>query len=206
MICSMTRNVWFLKQLLLFAGAISVVGCGWYGDKPADRVASQPVQQQKSKPVSVVIVDHSEIMKRIASHRGKIVVLDCWSTSCPPCVREFPGLVTLQKEYGDSVVCLSLSFDYEGFGVPEDVLPPVQKFLEKVSAGSIENLLNRDGADSLYTKMNLTSVPVVMVWDRDGTMVQQFDDDYANKKLGRAFTYDDVRQVINQVTQSKVKE
>jgi thiol-disulfide isomerase/thioredoxin len=202
----MTRNVWFLKQLLLFAGAISVVGCGWYGDKPADRVASQPVQQQKSKPVSVVIVDHSEIMKRIASHRGKIVVLDCWSTSCPPCVREFPGLVTLQKEYGDSVVCLSLSFDYEGFGVPEDVLPPVQKFLEKVSAGSIENLLNRDGADSLYTKMNLTSVPVVMVWDRDGTMVQQFDDDYANKKLGRAFTYDDVRQVINQVTQSKVKE
>ncbi len=206
MICSMTRNVWFLKQLLLFAGAISVVGCGWYGDKPADRVASQPVQQQKSKPVSVVIVDHSEIMKRIASHRGKIVVLDCWSTSCPPCVREFPGLVTLQKEYGDSVVCLSLSFDYEGFGVPEDVLPPVQKFLEQVSAGSIENLLNRDGADSLYTKMNLTSVPVVMVWDRDGTMVQQFDDDYANKKLGRAFTYDDVRQVINQVTQSKVKE
>ena len=206
MICSMTRNVWFLKQLLLFAGAISVVGCGWYGDEPADRVASQPVQQQKSKPVSVTIVDHSEIMKRIASHRGKIVVLDCWSTSCPPCVREFPGLVTLQKEYGDSVVCLSLSFDYEGFGVPEDVLPPVQKFLEKVSAGSIENLLNRDGADSLYTKMNLTSVPVVMVWDRDGTMVQQFDDDYANKKLGRAFTYDDVRQVINQVTQSKVKE
>ena len=206
MICSMTRNVWFLKQLLLFAGAISVVGCGWYGDQPADRVASQPVQQQKFKPVSVAIVDHSEIMKRIASHRGKIVVLDCWSTSCPPCVREFPGLVTLQKEYGDSVVCLSLSFDYEGFGVPEDVLPLVQKFLEKVSAGSIENLLNRDGADSLYTKMNLTSVPVVMVWDRDGTMVQQFDDDYANKKLGRAFTYDDVRQVINQVTQSKVKE
>jgi thiol-disulfide isomerase/thioredoxin len=202
----MTRNVWFLKQLLLFAGAISVVGCGWYGDKPADRVASQPVQQQKSKPVSVVIVDHSEIMKRIASHRGKIVVLDCWSTSCPPCVREFPGLVTLQKEYGDSVVCLSLSFDYEGFGVPEDVLPPVQKFLEQVSAGSIENLLNRDGADSLYTKMNLTSVPVVMVWDRDGTMVQQFDDDYANKKLGRAFTYDDVRQVVEQVTQSTVKE
>ena len=88
----------------------------------------------------------------------------------------------LQKEYGDSVVCLSLSFDYEGFGVPEDVLPPVRKFLEQVSAGSIENLLNRDGADSLYTKMNLTSVPVVMVWDRDGTLVQQFDDDYANKK------------------------
>ena len=206
MICSMTRNVWFLKQLLLFAGAISVASCGWFGNEPVDRVAPQTVQQQKSNPVSVVIADHSEIMKRIASHRGKIVVLDCWSTSCPPCVREFPGLVMLQKEYGDSVVCLSLSFDYEGFGVPEDVLPPVRKFLEQVSAGSIENLLNRDGADSLYTKMNLTSVPVVMVWDRDGTLVQQFDDDYANKKLGRAFTYEDVRQVIEQVTQSTVKE
>ncbi|MBT6459615.1 MAG: TlpA family protein disulfide reductase [Planctomycetaceae bacterium] len=206
MICSMTRNALFLKQLLLFAGAISVAGCGGYCDEPVDRVSTQVVQQQKSKQLSVEIADYSEIMKRIESHRGKIVVLDCWSTSCPPCIKEFPGLVDLQKEYGDSVVCLSLSFDYEGFGVPEDVLPPVQKFLELVSAGSIENLLNRDGADSLYTKMNLTSVPAVMVWDRDGTLMQQFDDDYANKTLGRAFTYDDVRQVVDQVIQSKAKE
>ncbi|MFL2863392.1 MAG: TlpA family protein disulfide reductase [Pirellulales bacterium] len=145
-------------------------------------------------------------MKRIESHRGQVVVLDCWSTSCPPCIKEFPGLVDLKKDYGDTVACLSLSFDYEGFGVPEDVLPPVKTFLEQVSAGDIENLLNRDEADALYKKMNITSVPVVMVWDRNGTLIQQFDDEYASEKLGKSFTYDDVRRVVDQALGSQSKE
>ena len=104
------------------------------------------------------------------------------------------------------MACLSLSFDFEGFGVPEDVLPPVKRFLEQVLAGDIENLLNRDEADALYRKMNITSVPVVMVWDRNGTLIQQFDDEYASEKLGRSFTYDDVRRAVDQAISSQSKE
>lgn len=206
MICSMTRNVQFQKRLMLFVGAISIAGCGWSYDKSADHAPQTVVQQPVNVPVSVAVVDHSEIVKRIESHRGQVVVLDCWSTSCPPCIKEFPGLVDLKKDYGDTVACLSLSFDYEGLGVPEDVLPPVKTFLEQVSAGDIENLLNRDEADALYKKMNITSVPVVMVWDRNGTLIQQFDDEYASKKLGRSFTYDDVRGVVDQALGPQLKE
>ena len=202
----MTRNVQFPKRLMLFVGAISIAGCGWYCDPPSDHVPLAAVQQPVANPVSVAVADHSELVKRIESHRGKVVVLDCWSTSCPPCVKEFPGLVDLKKDYGDTVACLSLSFDFEGFGVPEDVLPPVKKFLEQVLAGDIENLLNRDEADALYRKMNITSVPVVMVWDRNGTLIQQFDDEYASEKLGRSFTYDDVRRAVDQAISSQSKE
>ena len=202
----MTRNTQFLKRLMLFVGAILIVGCGSYCDPPADHGPKAVVQQPVANPVSVSIADHSEIVNRIESHRGQVVVLDCWSTSCPPCVKEFPGLVDLKKDYGDTVACLSLSFDFEGFGAPEDVLPPVKKFLQQVSAGDIENLLNRDEADALYKKMNITSVPVVMVWGRNGTLVHQFDDEYASEKLGRSFTYDDVRQAVDQALSSQSKE
>jgi len=200
----MTRNVQFLKRLMLFVGVLLIAGCEWSNDDPSDHGPQAVVQQPAT--VSVAIADYSEIVERIDSHRGKVVVLDCWSTSCPPCIKEFPGLVALKKDYGDTVACLSLSFDYEGFGEPEDVLPPVKTFLEQVSAGDIENFLNRDEADALYKKMNITSVPVVIVWDRNGTLIQQFDDEYASEKLKRSFTYDDIRRVVEQSIESQSKE
>ncbi len=133
-------------------------------------------------------------MATVAGHRGKVVVLDCWSTSCPPCVREFPGLVALARNHPD-VACLSLSFDYEGIGAPEDALPQVREFLEEVGAGSIDNMLGREESDTLYEKLGLASVPAVFVWDRDGSLARRFDDD-SSREPGRPFTYGDVEATV----------
>ena len=41
--------------------------------------------------------------------------------ACDPCVKEFYRLVELQKKHGrDKLACISLSFDFEGTGKPED--------------------------------------------------------------------------------------
>ena len=104
MICSMTRNVQFRKRLMLFVGAISITGCEWYCDPPSDHVPQVAVQHPVANPVSIAVADHSEIVKRIESHRGQVVVLDCWSTSCPPCIKEFPGLVD-HSIFGDCYQC-----------------------------------------------------------------------------------------------------
>ena len=154
-------------------------------------------------PVTVELVDHAELLKRLAARRGRVVVLDCWSTSCPPCIKEFPGLVSLARDYGEQVACLSLSFDYEGFGRPEEVLPPVQQFLSQVGATEIENLLGREDSDTLYEKLGLTSVPAVYVYAADGTLLRCFDDDFAMTELGRPFTYADVRQQVDQALASQ---
>lgn len=146
--------------------------------------------------VAMRLVDHAGVEAERTSHPGKAVVLDCWSTSCPPCVKEFPGLVALQRRFGDRVACLSLSFDYEGIGSPEDAMPRVEEFLRQVGAGGIVNLVAREDADALYGKMGLVSVPAVFVWGPDGTLVRKFDDDMAAKQLGRPFTYEDVTQAV----------
>lgn len=138
------------------------------------------------------LVDHAELMARVAAHRGKVVVLDCWSTSCPPCVREFPGLVRLAAAHPQGVACLSLSFDYEGLGSPEEAAKGVREFLASVGAERIENLLSREEADVMYRKLELDSVPAVFVWRPEGSLARRFDDDDAKRRLGRPFTYTDV--------------
>jgi thiol-disulfide isomerase/thioredoxin len=146
--------------------------------------------------VSVALVDHAGLMREVARHRGKVVVLDCWSTSCPPCVQEFPGLVRLAAAHPDDVVCLSLALDYDGVGTPEDLVPPVREFLERVGAGNVINMLAAEEADAMYRKLDLASVPAVCIWRADGALAVRYDDDHAAQSLGRPFTYDDVTATV----------
>jgi thiol-disulfide isomerase/thioredoxin len=175
--------------------AILATGCGG-NERPA-----APGARPAVTAVPIDLVDHAGLLERVAAHRGKVVVLDCWSTSCPPCIKEFPGLVALAAAHPDDVVCLSLAFDYEGIGTPAEVLPPVQKFLATMDDGHLANLhhlLGREDADAMYRKLELDSVPAVFVWRADGTLARRFDDDDAARRLGRAFTYDDVAETVRE--------
>ena len=127
-------------------------------------------------------------------------MLDCWSTSCPPCVEEFPRLVSLAANHGDAVVCLSLAVEYDGIGKPDDFISPVQGFLEKVGAGGVVNFVAREEADAVYRKLDLESVPAVYIWKPDGSLAIRFDDDMAARELGRPFTYADVEATVTAVS------
>jgi thiol-disulfide isomerase/thioredoxin len=155
-----------------------------------------PVAPPVAPGLRLDLVDHAELMQRVRAHEGKVVVLDCWSTSCPPCIREFPGLVRLAAAHPQAVACLSLSFDYEGIGSPEAAATRVREFLASVHATRIENLLSREEADVMYRKLELDSVPAVYVWRPDGSLARRFDDDDAKRRLGRPFTYADVEAEV----------
>lgn len=168
---------WFVLVLVAWAGGM---------------VAAEPA-------VRVQLVDYDGLMAEVKKHEGKVVVLDCWSTSCPPCVKEFPGLVALADRYGDSVVCLSLAIEYDGFGKPEESLPPVEAFLEKVRAFRVANFVASEEADAIYKKLDLASVPAVSIWKSDGTLAIRYDDDMASRTLGRPFTYVDIEKTVGEL-------
>jgi len=179
-----TKRLMVRARLCRIVAAAAILAAGCRGG--ASPVAPAP---------EVRLVDHAELMAAVAAHRGKVVVLDCWSTACPPCVKEFPGLVALAARHPE-VACLSLSFDYEGIGTPEEALPPVREFLATVGAGRIENLFGREEADAMCRKLELASVPAVYVWRADGSLARRFDDDDAARRLGRPFTYADVEATV----------
>ncbi len=148
--------------------------------------------------IDLQILDWEELQRLIAAKRGKVVVLDCWSTSCAPCIREFPNLVALQKKHNpDDLTCISLSFDYEGIGRPEDERERVLAFLKKQNA-EFTNVLSSLDSDALTAKLEIPSIPAVFVYDRQGRLHKRFDNRHASRD-GGPFTYKQVSAVVEEL-------
>lgn len=49
---------------------------------------------------------------RLSDFRGKVVLMNFWTTWCSACVGEMPALVALQKKHGDNLVIIGVSLDY----------------------------------------------------------------------------------------------
>lgn len=148
--------------------------------------------------VKLSIVTFEGIQERIARERGKVVVMDAWSTSCPPCLKEFHHLVELHKKYGpEQLACISLSFDFEGLDAPEEVQGPVLAFL-RAQGATFENLMSSEESDVLYRKFKLAAVPAVFVYDRAGNLRKRFDNEQAKSK-DDAFTYAQVEELVTEL-------
>jgi thiol-disulfide isomerase/thioredoxin len=188
---------------LLLSGLAAILGCDQPGgkDKSADEKTPRVDVRQGA---TVQLLDYDGIQKLIESKRGQVVVMDAWSTSCPPCLKEFPHLVELHKQHGASgLACISLSFDFEGIGTPEEQLPNVEKFLNDQGA-TFDNVLGSEESDALYRKFQLASVPAVFVYDRQGNLRKRFDNQQAKSERD-AFTYEQVGELVKELLNEPAK-
>jgi thiol-disulfide isomerase/thioredoxin len=127
----------------------------------------------KAKPL--VVLDYEDIQKLIASHKGKVVVVDAWATYCPPCMRDFHHLVDLHKQYGtDKVACVSLSFDFGDDAKLDELKPRIQAFLDRQGA-TFDNIISSETWDELYKKFDFAAVPAVFVYGTDGKLIARVD-------------------------------
>jgi thiol-disulfide isomerase/thioredoxin len=174
-----------LAKLLLL---LVLAGCS---KSPAPQPAAEATAESSStaaspdaaSDVKLDILSFDQIQERIASKRGQVVVVDAWSTSCPPCMKDFHNLVELHKQYQpNDVACVSLSFDYEGVGKPEEASGTVLTFLKQQGA-TFDNLMSNEESDVLYRKFKLNAVPAVFVYDRAGQLRERFESEGAYDKV-----------------------
>jgi thiol-disulfide isomerase/thioredoxin len=154
--------------------------------------------------ITVQFANWEQTLKIVAGHKGKVVVLDAWSTSCQPCKEEFPNLVKLHKKHGKSgLACLSLACDYSGVKdkPPEYYKERILKFLTKQGA-TFQNLIATVPSDELYDQMQLTSIPAVYVFGRDGKLAKRFDNEKAENEEDN-FTYKDVTKLVEELLAKK---
>lgn len=159
-----------MNRRILWAALGVLVGLAMWGNP------SGAAEKGASAPVRLQLKNYDELMQLVAAKRGKVVVVDVWSTFCEPCMREFPGLVGLHKKYGpEKVACMSLCVNFTGLGKPEDEVEEPLKFLE--SKGAVfDNILSTEGDEVLYKKLGIGSVPAILIFGPDGKRVKTFSE------------------------------
>ena len=84
--------------------------------------------------------------------KGKVVLVDFWTTWCKPCKRDLPALQMLSTEFKDQgLVVLGVTVGEEA--------PPVEGMF---------TMIGMDDAAGIMAELSLTSFPTVVMVDREG--------------------------------------
>ncbi len=148
-----------MRRLLPLLFAL-VAGCASVppaADTPADSVSLKPVTVAELKDI-------------VASHKGKVVVIDCWFRGCPPCVKKFPHMMDLRRELEkDGMVLMTLDVYLEEYKIKDEVL----EFLRKQKSTGPNYIFkdHEDFADKWKFENKAMDAPALVVYDRDGVKV-----------------------------------
>lgn len=142
--------------------------------------------------VTARVATWADVQKLVAESAGKVVIVDLWSTSCEPCLREFPHLIALQQKHADNVVCVSFDCDYIGARKRpvEYYRERVEKFLTEQKAGHVINLMSSTPADELFEALEVGSIPAVYVYDAAGKLAKRFDNSTPASETEEGISYE----------------
>lgn len=173
------------KRIVL-AGLLTVLSQSGVGGAPPGAADNQSVKKgPAAAEVKVEIASFAQIQGAIAKYKGKVVVVDYWSSWCPPCIKELPELVQLHKELGTQIVCLTVDVDFAGIEgeKPEEHRENVLGILTKNQV-TTRNFISSDPDMTVFKKLSVSTVPALQVFDRAGKLHTSFSND--NDKFGEA--------------------
>lgn len=118
------------------------IGCTTKWSEKAGAVAAHNLRWN-AQPVVVETIDAEAVAKIVANKAGSTFrLLNIWSTSCGPCVAEFPDLAGIYKQYSlQNLEFIPISLD------PKKDIAKVTEFLKEHHVGTsprIQQLLNKD--------------------------------------------------------------
>ena len=189
------------RRWALFTAGLLLLGVARLtrGAEPAATEKSVPANSEATQ-VNIRVASWKDVQARVAAHKGSIVVIDAWSTSCPPCLKELPNFVALHKKHhAAGVRCISFNCDFDGLPSqpPEHAREPVLKLLTRHGA-TCENVLSNVALEKWLETVDLASIPAVFVYGRDGKLVKRFDND-SLKPGDEEFTYANVTLLVEKL-------
>ncbi|MGC2697229.1 MAG: TlpA disulfide reductase family protein [Candidatus Angelobacter sp.] len=143
------------SRISILAILAVLLGCSGCTDQPKLRMigSAAPDFTLQDSDRSVALHDF----------RGKVVVLNFWTTWCEPCIIEMPSLVRLQKQMGPKVTVLAVSTDEDDTAY--------HNFLRKYG---IDLLTVRDPNRKSADLYGTTGQPETFIIDGKGVLRRKF--------------------------------
>jgi len=121
----------------------------------------------KAAPLHFTLKDMNGVDVKLASFKGKPIVVNFWATWCGPCRAEIPALVELNTQYsaeGKDVVILGISVD-----------DPIEKLKPYATQMKMNYpVLVGNGRDDVQDAFGpLWGIPVTVFIDRDGRIAKK---------------------------------
>jgi len=121
----------------------------------------------KAAPLDFTLKDMNGVDVKLASFKGKPIVVNFWATWCGPCRAEIPSLVELNTQYsaeGKDVVILGISVD-----------DPIEKLKPYATQMKMNYpVLVGNGRDDVQDAFGpLWGIPVTVFIDRDGRIAKK---------------------------------
>ncbi len=118
----------------------------------------------KPAPLNYTLKDMNGVDVKLASFKGKIILLNFWATWCGPCRAEIPALIELQTQYANDLVVLGFSVD-----------DPVEKLKPYATEYKINYpVLIGSGREEVQDAFGpLWGIPVSVIIGRDGKIASK---------------------------------
>lgn len=160
---------------------------------PADTAPT--AEPQPTRPVRAgdfALRDLKDRTVRLTDFRGKVVLVNFWTTWCPGCQVEVPDLIALQKDRPDQLVVLGVSLDgltevdEHGHGDDARTHPPGasgegpslartrQLVSDFIKANGISYIVLMDPRSEVGGRFNAGELPTNLLIDRDGFIRRRF--------------------------------
>ena len=101
----------------------------------------------------------------LSDYKGKVVIINFWTTWCGPCRYEIPDLVRLYEKYNQDLIVLGISLDYDGPAV-------VPQFEERIGGVNYPLLYGNNNISNLYG--GVTGVPTTFIIDRNMQVFKKY--------------------------------
>ena len=174
------RTLVLLAVLVPVAGLLSLFG--WQmvrtGGQPAgiginSVFGEVQVEPRAARPFSLTLLSGSQTS--LADLRGKVVMIDFWSSWCPPCREEAPTLASVYQQYqARGVVFLGVAI--------WDSDSEVRKFVQGNGLGYPNGLESRG---TIAIDYGVKGIPEKYFVDKNGNIVRKFIGPVTSEQLSK---------------------
>ncbi len=164
------------NTLLILFVAVFALLCGIFTQRLMSYEQPKPSPLLEFSLPNVSGKQHS-----ISEWQGKIRIINFWATWCPPCLKEIPEFIKLQKQFKDK----GLQF----IGIAIEDKQAVEEYIKTINI-NYPMLIGGDQAIALSHQLGniINAVPFTLIVNRQGQIIHRHPGELSKEKILEVIT------------------